>query len=47
MAQVYVKVEVDLDEFDDADLIYEIESRGWLVREKGKECRRRDGKSWI
>jgi hypothetical protein len=37
MAQVYVKVEVDLDEFDDADLVYEIESRGWLVREKGKE----------
>ncbi|MDA1317395.1 MAG: hypothetical protein O3B87_05245 [bacterium] len=37
MAQVYVKVEVDLDEFDDDDLIDEIESRGWLVREKEKE----------
>lgn len=37
MPRIDVTVEVELDEFDDDDLIDEIESRGWLVREKGKE----------
>jgi len=31
-------VDVDLDEFDDQELIDELESRGWIVSdEKGKE----------
>lgn len=33
MGRTYVEVEVDLDDFDDQDLIDEIESRGWRVVE--------------
>ena len=38
MPYIDVTVDVDLNEFDDQELIDEIESRGWLVsEEKGKE----------
>lgn len=38
MPYVDVTVDVDLDSFDDQELIDEIESRGWFVsKEKGKE----------
>lgn len=38
MPYIDVTVDVDLNEFDDDELISEIESRGWLVsEEKGKE----------
>jgi hypothetical protein len=38
MPYIDVTVDVDLDEFDDQELIDEIESRGWIVsEEKGKE----------
>lgn len=34
----YVQVDVDLDEFDDQELIDELEYRGWIVgEEKGRE----------
>jgi hypothetical protein len=38
MPYIDVTVDVDLDEFDDQELIDELESRGWIVsEEKGKE----------
>jgi hypothetical protein len=38
MPYIDVTVEVDLKEFDDQELIDEIERRGWIVsEEKGKE----------
>lgn len=38
MPYIDVTVNVDLDSFDDQELIDEIESRGWIVSdEKGKE----------
>jgi hypothetical protein len=38
MPYIDVTVDIDLSEFDDDELIDEIESRGWLVsEEKGKE----------
>lgn len=38
MPYVNVDVNIDLDEFDDQELIDELEDRGWIVSdEKGKE----------
>lgn len=38
MPYIDVTVDVDLNEFDDDELIDELESRGWVVsEEKGKE----------
>lgn len=37
MAYISVEIDVELDEFDDQELIDELESRGWYVSEEEPE----------
>lgn len=42
MAYVSVEVEVELDEFEDCELIDELESRGWYVSEDDLDLTREE-----
>ena len=42
----YVTVDVELDEFDDDELVEELESRGFIVNNNDKEVEKFDMEDW-
>ena len=46
MAYITVDVDVDLDEFNDDELIEELESRGFIVNDNNKEVEKFDMEDW-
>ena len=46
MAYVTVDVNIDLDEFNDDELVEELESRGFVVNDNEKEIEKFDMEDW-
>lgn len=46
MAYVTVDVDIDLDEFNDDELVEELESRGFVVNDNNKEVEKFDMEDW-
>lgn len=46
MAYVTVDVDIDLDEFDDDEIIEELESRGFVVNDNNKEVEKFHMEDW-